>query len=171
MPISVLICWTLVLRITGNVHPVGAGLAYRSAQPSAADLAAYQKRYRIRSVLSLRRKNLEHCWCREELAACRDLGLTHLNFALSASQPVSPEILEKLANTLKRAPRPLLIHCKSGSDRAALASAMWRVVVEKEDPRRAKEEFSIRYGHIPFGRSSALSASFDRWIAWRAARN
>src|SRR5579863_5676861 len=45
------------LQYEGNLHPVVAGVLYRSAQPSSAELASTVQQYGIKSVLNLRGPN------------------------------------------------------------------------------------------------------------------
>src|SRR4051812_13007227 len=46
-----------VLQYEGNFHTVAAGVLYRSAQPSKAELAAAVREHGIKSVLNLRGAN------------------------------------------------------------------------------------------------------------------
>jgi len=43
-----------MLQLTGNFHTVIAGELYRSAQPSAADIAEYKQKAGIRTIVNLR---------------------------------------------------------------------------------------------------------------------
>lgn len=45
----------------------------------------------------------------------------------------------------KKVPKPVLIHCKSGADRAALGAAMWQVAMEGKSSSEAREAFSVRF--------------------------
>ncbi|WP_128254650.1 hypothetical protein [Falsirhodobacter deserti] len=52
-----------------------------------------------------------------EIAASDALGLKHDDFGLSASKGLDQAKAEQLIALLRDAPKPVLIHCKSGSDR------------------------------------------------------
>lgn len=44
-----------------------------------------------------------------------------------------------------------------------LAAALWKVIVDRESKSRAKKQFSIRFGHIPFGPTTAMDRFFTEW--------
>jgi len=166
--------WFAHIIIGDNFHAITPGVAYRSGQVGPEHMARYAAKYGIRSVINLRSKVPERRWYQEEVAACRKLHIEHYNFGLSASNPASPDMLDKLVRLFKKVPKPVLIHCKSGADRAALGAAMWQVAMEGKPPSEAKKAFSIRFGHIWFSRSASLRDSFDKWARrWntRLAKN
>ena len=69
----------------------------------------------------------------------------------------------RLIGLQKDAPRPVLIHCKTGADRSGLAAAMWKVVVDKEPKSEAAKELSFWYGHIPIGKTIAMDQFLKNW--------
>jgi protein tyrosine/serine phosphatase len=54
----------------------------------------------------------------------------------------------------------MLIHCRTGADRSGIAAAMWNVVMDKEPIDDAKEQLSLRYGRLSFGKPSILGRHF-----------
>ncbi len=105
------------LHLSGNFHAVVAGEVYRSAQVTAADLKDYQAGYGIRSVLNLRGAGPGQGWYDDEIAASAALGLEHVDFAMNASQELRPEEAARLIALMRDMPKPLLVHCRHGSDR------------------------------------------------------
>lgn len=157
----------LVIIGDGNFHAVTPGEAYRCAQPGYSRLEYYLKTYGIRSIINLRGRNPGDKWYREEIRFSADNGIRHYDVALSAtSEPTAGQVL-KLLTIFRTAPRPVLIHCKSGADRSGLVAAMWKMAVDGEPRAQADEQLSVRFGHIPIAGTEAMDSFF---MAWRPAR-
>ncbi len=170
-PLLALLAWAGGLWLTGNVHPVTEGQVYRSAQLGPGQLAGAVHRYGIRTVLNLRGPNPGKAWFDQELAASAELGVRHLDLALSAREELSDAQLAGLVDILRRAPRPLLIHCEGGSDRTGLAAAVFHLAVERRAAAEARAELNPWYGHLTwlFPRTAAMDRSFDRLAGQLAA--
>ncbi|WP_303852731.1 dual specificity protein phosphatase family protein [Seleniivibrio woodruffii] len=152
--------------INHNFHIVEKDALYRSAQPTPEILKKYKERYGIRSVISLRRARPDKEWYRKEIAASQDLGLAHYDVALSSTMPAPMEKMEELAQILKTAERPMLIHCLGGSDRTGLGVALYLYTVKNQSPEEALEQsLSIFYGHFPYlwMKTDAMTESFLRY--------
>jgi protein tyrosine/serine phosphatase len=157
-----------VLKLAGNFHAVIAGELYRSAQPSGSDITDYARTYGIRSVLNLRGSHAGEAWYDEERAASTALGIDHIDLPLSADHELSDSQIETLAQAMATAPKPLLIHCKSGADRTGLAAALYLLRVRHLPPHEAGEQLSWIYGHLPiFGnRTAAMDETFEHaWVS------
>ena len=137
-------------KATGNFHEVSKGVVYRSGQLSAEQLRAKASQLKLQSVLNMRGNNSGQKWYDEELALCESIGIRHLDFETSAGKDLSISQMEKLIDILHEAPKPMLIHCKDGADRAALASALYLMAVDGKTPVEAAKELTMWYGHIPF---------------------
>lgn len=137
------------LQISGNFHPIVPGEAYRSAQPSTQQIATYHKRYGIRTIINLRGENAGSLWYQAEIAEAKRLGITHLDFSMSASEGLSSEQAPKLVALMQQAEKPLLIHCRGGADRSSMAAALYVAAITKQGERAAEKQFSLHYGHIP----------------------
>jgi protein tyrosine/serine phosphatase len=154
------VTWFGWLQASGNFHVVAAGKLYRSAQPSADELAAYAKTHGVRSVINLRGAHPGDPWYDEEMRASNALGLRHIDLALSARRELTPAQLASLKKAFSEAPPPILVHCKSGADRTGLAAALYLLDMERLPAETAAAQLSIRYGHWPFFWSGA--AAMDR---------
>lgn len=119
------------LQISGNFHSVVEGQAYRSAQPRGDDLDRYCRTYGIKTVINLRGQSDGAKWYDDEIAASERLGMTHVNFRMSANRELSKQDADALVHVLEGAEKPVLIHCKAGSDRSGLASALYVAAVER----------------------------------------
>jgi len=157
-----------IVQYDGNLHAVSAAILYRSAQLNTAETRSAVARYGIKSVLNLRGAHQGAAWYDDEVAAARELGLAHYDYALSSRRFVGAEQIGEILDIVRRAPKPLLIHCKSGADRSGLIAAVYRYVEGGASAAEADRELSLAYGHFPYltSRSGAMDDSF--WAFVRA---
>ncbi|GBQ80418.1 hypothetical protein AA13595_0335 [Gluconacetobacter johannae DSM 13595] len=146
-----------------NFATVVPGRVYRCNHPTPARLAAATRRYGLRTLVNLRghRKCGSDALSRD--AAAR-IGLTHLDMAFeSRGAPHRDRILrfEAMYRTLDF---PMLMHCKSGADRAGLASGLV-ILFEGGTADQALRQLSWRFGHFNRSRTGILDAFFLRYRA------
>jgi len=151
------------MRVQGNFHSITPGEAYRSAKLDRDKLEYYVKKYNIKSIVNLIGEDPRKPWYQEELQISAAHNIKHYDITLSATQEPTDQDAQRLVEIFQTAPRPVLIHCKGGSDRSGLAAAMWKVVVDKEPKSEARKQLSILYGHLPCGKTSAMDHFFDHW--------
>lgn len=151
------------MQVQGNFHPITRGEAYRSAQLDGDKLEYYIKKYNIKTIVNLRGVDPYELWYKEELQVSAKLNVKHYDVSLSAIHEPTDEDVRKLVKIFINAPRPVLIHCKGGSDRSGLVAAMWKVIVDKEPKSEARKQLSILYGHFPIGKTSAMDRFFQHW--------
>jgi protein tyrosine/serine phosphatase len=156
------------LQVTGNFHTVIAGEIYRSAQPSPSDIARYSRTVGIRTIVNLRGPSAGKAWYDRELAESHDLGITHIDFRMSATHEFTQDKAVELLALLQDAPKPILIHCEAGADRSGLVSALYVAAVGKLGEAAAESQMSVWYGHIglPFSASYAMDVSFENLEPW-----
>lgn len=146
--------YLVAIQLTGNFAAVVPGEVYRSNQPTAADIASYAGRYGIRTIINLRGRHEKDAWYEEEAAAAKRLDA---------------DGAARLVAILKDAPRPILIHCRSGADRTGLASVLYLAKVAKVDEETAERQLSVRYGHIGIPLLSPTYAMDESWEALETA--
>lgn len=151
------------LQLAGNFHEVKAGELYRSNQPSATQIARYSGEYGIKTIINLRGGNEGDKWYQEEKTAADHLGLTHIDFPMSASKQLTLAESNRLIEIMRDAPKPILIHCRSGADRTGLASVIYLSRIAGEDEDIAENQLSIRYGHIGIPYLSGTYAMDETW--------
>jgi protein tyrosine/serine phosphatase len=156
-----------------NFHVVSDGRVYRSGQMSARTLADIIQRRGIRSVVNLRGANPEDDWYRAETNTTGQFGVQRLDYGLSAGREVSDSEIQSIMEFLRRAPKPVLIHCQGGADRTGLISAIYLYTIEGNAPNVANRELTVFYGHIPhlhWRYSVAMDRSFWRYVSNRVSR-
>ncbi|RYI17672.1 MAG: protein tyrosine phosphatase [Acetobacteraceae bacterium] len=136
------------LAVTGNFHQVVAGEVFRSAQVSAEDIAAYRGTYGIRSILNLRGAAPGEPWYDTEIAASAALGVTHVDFAMDASVQLTDAEATQLIALMREMPKPLLVHCRHGSDRTGLAMSLYLAAIKGQDEATAEGQLSLWFGHF-----------------------
>lgn len=161
---SFLIC-TAVLYYSanwysGNFHIVTKNQAYRSKQLNKKQLEHYIKKFGIKSIINLRGDEPGVKWYEDEIAVSKEYSITHYDLELPAMFEPDDKDISELINIFQSAPRPVLIHCLGGSDRSGLASALWKIIIDKEPREKASKQLSFWYGHMPFGKARAI----DRWF-------
>lgn len=146
--VAALIGHLAYLHLNGNYHPVIANEVYRAAQITPAEIASYQANDGIRSVLNLRGAFPGEEWYDQEVAASRELGITHVDFKMSASVELSDQQVERLIAVMRDMPKPMLIHCRQGADRSGLAAALYMAAIAGMNEQEAERQLSLRYGHF-----------------------
>jgi protein tyrosine/serine phosphatase len=136
------------IQASGNFAIVVAGEVYRSNQITAERLAKYRDDYGIRTVLNLRGSSPGSPWYDEEVKASSALGVRLIDFGLSAQRELTDQQVENLTAILRDAPKPLLIHCRSGADRTGLASLIYQTEIAGMDEDSAERQLSLRFGHF-----------------------
>ncbi len=146
-----------------NRHTVVPGI-WRSNQPSPRQLARWARRG-LRTVLNVRGANTFGSYALEA-EACRRLGIDLIDLRLRSRALPDPADIHALKRVFDTAERPLLIHCKSGADRAGLAAACF-VLFAGGTPAEAQAQLSLRYLHLRHAKTGIL----DQFVAAYAAHN
>ncbi len=149
----------------GNLGVVAPGLVYRSAQPFK-DWADRVRDGKLATVLNLRGGSDSDPWYRDEVEATRTLGVDFYDLPMSATARPTRKQLLTVLDLFDRCRYPLLIHCKSGSDRTGLASALYLMSREAKPPEEAELAFSIYFGHIPILGTRHLHEPFHEYAAF-----
>jgi hypothetical protein len=157
--------WMHIVR--GNIREVLPGRVYRGAQPSANRLEWAVRHYGIRTVVNLRGYCWDGKWYHDECRGSQRLGLSQEDLVFSASHLPSKWELRQLIEVLTHSEPPILIHCYRGVDRTGLASAIALILADRP-LAEARKCLSLRYGHLPFGRTGNMERCLDLYEDWLA---
>lgn len=136
--------------------------AWRSAQPAPHHIAQ-AARAGIKTIVNLRgERQCGSYWL--ERAACARHGIQLVDCQVRSRAAPSKEELWGAKKTLEHVEYPILLHCKSGSDRAGLMSVLYKHVKMGVPIAQAKNELSLRYGHIRQSDTGILDAFFERYL-------
>ncbi len=142
--------------VWSNFAAVLPGRLYRSNHPTPRRLARLARRHGIRTLVNLRGPcgNGSDALSR---AAAQRLGLAFVDAPLSSGRaPRRAEVLA-LVEALRNAAEPILVHCKSGADRAGFAAALF-LLLDGRTSDEALRQLSLRHGHWHRSRAGVLDA-------------
>ena len=147
--------------VWSNFATVVPGRLYRCNHPTPRRLARLTERHGIRTLVNLRGPcgNGSDALSR---AAARRLGLSFVDAPLSSGRaPRRAEVLALVA-ALQGAGEPILVHCKSGADRAGFAAALF-LLLQGRGSAEASRQLSLRHGHWHRSRAGVLDAFLLRF--------
>lgn len=144
-----------------NKHRLGAR-AWRSAQPAPHDFARL-KRQGIKTVVNLRGERMSGSYWLE-VDACKRLGIALENCVVRSRAAPSIEELRGARALFERVEYPILLHCKSGADRAGLMSVLYMHLVEGQPIPQALEQLSLRFGHFKQADTGVLDHFFECYL-------
>ncbi len=148
-----------VLRLAwDNLAEVIPGKLWRCNHPTPARLARLKRRLGLVTLINLRghRKCGSDALSRD--AAAR-LGLVHIDMAFESRGAPHRDRILRFAGIYETLQTPALMHCKSGADRAGLASAL-AIMFEGGTTAEALKHLSLRFGHFSRSKTGILDAFF-----------
>lgn len=148
-----------------NFGVVAQGQVYRTAQPEE-NLQGLVEKYQLASILNLRGGGSSDAFYTGEVRLAKENGIDFYDYPMSANRRPKRRDLLVLIDLFERCRYPLLIHCKSGSDRTGLASGLYRMVRSGTPPEKALDSFSLYYGHVPLFGPASLHEPFHEYAAW-----
>ena len=133
-----------------NFGVVRQGVLYRSAQPSARQVAILVKRHGIKTIVNLRptTEDADDGWYEAEREAARQFGIRLVNLPVRAGCiPTDDDVAEFLALCRDSDNHPILLHCEAGQARTGYLAAIWRMEfqgTDVEDAIREMQEYRFR---------------------------
>jgi protein tyrosine/serine phosphatase len=150
-----------------NKHRVSDRL-WRSAQPAPHQLARL-KAEGVRTIVNLR-GGREHGSWQLQKDACDRLGLHMAEFVVRSRGAPDRATILKAKTFFERLEYPVVLHCKSGADRAGFVAALFLILHEGRPVAEALRQLSLRYGHFRFAKTGILDAFFERYRVEGEAR-
>lgn len=161
---------TIRTRADDNFHTVQQNKLYRSAHLKPSELALYIKIYRIKTVINLVGAQPGKQWYLSEKSLCRDYHVKHYDIKLPLDSIPTEESLRSLLECYEHAPKPILIHCREGSDRTGEAAAIWKLAQENCSITTALEQLAREFGHWEFFHP-AHKYFIRNWVSTEWAEN
>lgn len=136
-----------------NRHRISEKM-WRSSQPHYLQIGGLAKKG-IRTIINLRgARDCATYYLEKE--ACEKHGIKLVDFPVNSRQPPKLEILEQLEELFTKIEYPALMHCKAGSDRVGVMSALYLLIAEKKTIEEAKKQLSWRFGHVRHAKAGVL---------------
>ena len=118
----------------------------------------------IKTIINLRGPRDEGGW-QLEAEACKKAVLRCLILPPDRVQlPASPCYMTK--SLFAEVNKPVLMHCKSGADRAGLMSALYLLIVENQPAHIAMQQLAWKYGHVKAAKTGLLDAFFAAYLPY-----
>ena len=119
---------------------------FRSNQPSPRRIKKWNERG-IRTIINFRGESNQGAYLLEK-EACEKYNVELINFRLFATKLVESEVILELEKIFKAVKSPFLMHCKSGSDRVGLGSALYLIYILRAPIEIAQRQLSIKFLHL-----------------------
>lgn len=147
--------------VYGNRHQL-APQVYRAAQPAPHQIKAIA-RMGVKTIVNLRGERMCGSYWLEQ-AACQRYGVKLVNYQVRSRAAPSLEELRGARDLFDHIEYPMLMHCKSGADRAGLMSVLYQHLRGGVPMEQAINQLSLRYGHIRQADTGVLDAFFERYM-------
>ena len=141
-----------------NFHWVIPGEAARAMQAWAGGLGPFLKRRGIRSIVNLRGRNDDLSWWKKETATAKANGIAHLDAMLDSRKLPTRAMLERLITCFDMAPRPFMVKCSGGQDRASFAAALYLIHRDGWQAMPAAQAQFARFPYLHFPKTH------QRWL-------
>ncbi|AGK58976.1 protein tyrosine/serine phosphatase [Hyphomicrobium denitrificans 1NES1] len=148
-----------------NRHRISKDV-WRSAQPAPHHVGWLAHRG-VKTIVNLRgEQSFGTRWLEQQ--ACARHGITLVDLALKSRAPPTRVQLRAMRDLLRSVQYPILVHCKSGADRAGLMSVIVRHERDGVPIEEARKQLSLRYGHVRSADTGVLDAVFQRYLEDKA---
>lgn len=145
-----------------NRHQISDDI-WRSNQPAPFQVAQMARRG-VKTILNLR-GDRECGGYRLEQGACERHGVKLVNFSMKSRAAPAKDVLHGAKELFEELEYPVLLHCKSGADRAGLASVLIMHFREGVPMEQALKQLSSKFGHFRNSDTGVLDFVFERYIS------
>lgn len=143
-----------------NLHQI-TDEAWRSNQPTPARIDAAAKKG-IKTIINLRGSREDGGW-RLENEACNKNGITLVDFTIRSRAVPDAENIHAAKVLFETVEYPILMHCKSGADRAGIMSALYLLLRKSASLDEATKQLSFKYFHVKQAKTGLLDAFLETY--------
>ena len=135
----------------------------RGPQPNPVQIRYLEWLYGIRTIVNLRGATEFGSYALER-DICERRGIALENCILWSRDPPTREQIHAFKAIIERITYPALFHCKSGADRAGIASALYLILRKGRPVAEAARQLAGN-GHMKAGPTGVLDAFFERYLS------
>ncbi len=149
-----------------NKHRLSTDV-WRAAQPAPHHIRKMARKG-IKTIINLRGGN-RTCgsyWLEEKL--CKELGIELVNYQVRSRAAPSKDELRGAKELFTQIEYPILMHCKSGADRAGLMSVLYCIWQLDMPVETAMKQLHWKFGHIRQADTGILDFFFQRYVNYNA---
>ena len=143
-----------------NFHKIDDNV-YRSNMPTPLRIKKYSK-LGIKTIINLRGIRKDGGWLLEN-EACNKYNIKLIDFRARSRAAPEKEMIFKAEKLFKTIEYPVLIHCKSGADRAGIMCSLYMLIHGKKNPAIAKKQLSWKFLHIKWAKPGVLDAFVEEY--------
>lgn len=154
----------IIRLLYNNFYQVEKGV-YRSSHPLPFHFRRINK-LGIKTIINLRGGNESNGFYVTEREQCEKYNITMIDFSISSSSLMKPAQMAECRRIFAEAQYPILMHCKSGADRAGMMSTLYRMFVLKQDFSQANA-LKWYFGHLAFWSTGVLDLFFKYWLDYQ----
>ena len=144
-----------------NAHWISDEMV-RTNQPWPFQIKGWARRG-VKTIVNLR-GGFGTSFYQLERQTCAQVGLNHVDFTVTSRSAPTVEQLHEAKKVFDSITYPALLHCKSGADRAGLASVLYLHFRKGEPIDKAMRMLNLRYGHIRQGKTGVLDFFFEKYL-------
>lgn len=139
---------------------------WRSNQPSPRVIRKLA-RQGFRTIVNFRGESRFGSYILER-DACARHGIRLVDYRLYSRGLPSVADIFAVKRIFETAERPMLIHCKSGADRAGIAAALYVLAVKGGTVEEAQRQLSFRFLHVRHAKTGILDRFLDAYAEFNA---
>lgn len=138
--------------------------AMRAAQPTPGQIKRLARRG-IKTIVNLRgHRECGSYWLEQK--ACEDAGIAFVTYRVRSRAAPTREEIHGAIDLFREIEYPMLMHCKSGADRAGLMSVLYLYLHRGLPIEMAMRQLSLRFGHVKQAQTGVLDYFFEQYIAY-----
>jgi protein tyrosine/serine phosphatase len=163
--------WAMIIEhnitnvVRQNFHKIDDDM-YRSSQPTTYQLRERIQKYGFKTIINLRGYPDNSPLKALEEDVCNEMGVKLIYVEAFSRKIPDIKTLLALNRVFEDIEYPAMLHCKSGADRAGLASVLYSYwIVNKSMRDSVNEQLRlIPFGHIKYARTGLIDYFFNAFM-------